>query len=204
MSQSTALGWSPSPPPLAVAWLGLAGAPGHLGLSRAPGLAASSGTAASLHADLRCLRHVHRCDLLVTLLPDDEAGALGLDGLPEAVEVHDMGHASLPIEDYGVPAPEQLEAVLDLVDDVRRYLLDGRTVVLHCRAGLGRSGTIGAIILASLWALPEEAVSRVRETQPHAVETPEQEQYVIETAYAWFRREAGRAARRRPWRPMQW
>jgi protein-tyrosine phosphatase len=198
MPPTSGTGWSPSPPLLPVTWIALAGAPGHLGMARAPGLGAARGAAAALHADVRCLRHVHHCDVLVTLLPDQEAERLGVVGLREAVSVHDIEHLHLPIEDFGVPAPDALERVLDVVDEVRHRLRDGRTVVLHCRAGWGRSGTIAAIVVASLWALPEEAVGRVRESQPNAVETLDQERYVVETSYAWFRREAARAARRRP------
>jgi hypothetical protein len=183
--------------PLVVAWIELDTAPGELGVAMAPGRRGptrSSGATwdRDLHADLRRLRHVCRCDVLVTLVPSDELDEIGLGSLEEAVTVHGIVHRSLPIRDGGVPPPEQDEAVLDLVDALRADLLAGRRVVLHCRAGFGRSGMLAALVVASLWELPEAAIARVRAAQPRAVETVQQEHYVHDAAFRWFRRHVAR------------
>ena len=177
--------------PFEVAWVDLDTAPGHLGLAMAPGRHEADGDVVlwrrDLHADLRRLRHVHRCDVLVSLLSDDELAALGIADLDDAVAVHGIEHHRFPVRDGSVPEPEQLSDVLALVDALRDRLLAGRTVVLHCRVGQGRSGMLGALVTASLWALPVEAIARVRRAQPRAVETVQQEHYVFDTAFAWFR-----------------
>jgi protein-tyrosine phosphatase len=72
-----------------------------------------------------------------------------------------------------------------------RRLRDGRTVVVHCRAGQGRSGLVAAAIVAVLGGTPAAAVERVRLAQPRAVETVSQEAYVAEAAAAWARRRLG-------------
>ena len=184
--------------PLAVAWIELETAPGELGVVMAPGRRgpmhfSSAAWQRDLHADLRRLRHVHRCDVLVTLLPSDELVELGLTDLSDAVAVHGIVHRHLAIRDGSVPAPDQDAEVLDLVDELRDHLLAGRTAVLHCRAGFGRSGMLAALLVASLWELPAQAVARVRAAQPRAVETVQQEHYVHDAAYRWFRRYAGRS-----------
>jgi ADP-ribosyl-[dinitrogen reductase] hydrolase len=189
--------------PLDVAWVALETAPGRLGLTMAPGRRSAGAPAEGpwqrdLHADLRRLRHAHRCDVLVTLLTPDELDRMGLAGLPSDVDVHGMGHRHLPIVDGSVPAPSQAEDVLHLLDDVRERILAERSVVFHCMAGLGRSGTLAALVVASLWELPHDAIARVRAAQPRAVETVQQEHYVHDAAFAWYRRHAqrrtGRAA----------
>lgn len=178
--------------PLEVAWVDLASAPGRLGVCMAPGRTGGSHFAPTvwrrdLHADLRRLRHVHRCDVLVTLLPEGELAELGLGGIADAVGVHGIDHRHLPVADGSVPSPDQQPAVLALVDELRDALLADKTVVFHCRAGFGRSGTLAAVVVASLWELPVDAIARVRSAQPRAVETVQQEHYVHDAAYAWFR-----------------
>jgi protein-tyrosine phosphatase len=186
--------------PLPVAWVELDTAPGELGVAMAPGRRGHSHFSPAawerdLHADLRRLRHVHRCDVLVTLLPLEELDELGLGSLGDAVAVHGILHRHLPVRDGGVPTPDQDDAVLDLVDELRTHLLAGRTAVLHCRAGFGRAGTLAAIVVASLWELPAEAIARVRGAQPRAVETVQQEHYVHDAAYRWFHRHVERRDR---------
>lgn len=177
--------------PFEVAWVDLDTAPGHLGLAMAPGRNEAVGDRVTwrrdLHGDLRRLRHVHRCDVLVSLLSDDELAEIGIADLDDAVAVHGIEHHRLSVRDGGVPDPDQLPAVLALVDRLRDRLLAGRTVVLHCRVGQGRSGMLAALVTASLWALPAEAIARVRRAQPRAVETVQQEHYVHDAAFAWFR-----------------
>lgn len=188
--------------PFEVAWVELDTAPGRLGLAMAPGRNEAEGDRVvwrrDLHGDLRRLRHVHRCDVLVSLLGDDELGELGIAHIDDAVAVHGIEHHRLSVRDGGVPEPAQLTVVLALIDRLREHLLAGRTVVLHCRVGQGRSGMLAALLIASLWALPAEAIARVRRAQPRAVETVQQEHYVHDTAFAWFRHHVGTHDGERP------
>jgi protein-tyrosine phosphatase len=197
--------------PFEVAWVEFDTAPGRLGLAMAPGrreaapgvtigrdpvLAADAAAAAAtaeargqrdLHSDLRRLRHVHRCDVLVSLLHDAELRELGIAELAGAVAIHGIEHHRLPVRDGSVPEPEQLADVLALIDQLRGQLLAGRTLVLHCRAGQGRAGMLAALLVTSLWELPADAIARVRRAQPRAVESVQQEHYVHDTAFAWFK-----------------
>lgn len=182
--------------PYEVAWVGIDTAPGRLGLAMAPGRHERDGERVlwvrDLHGDLRRLRHVHRCDVLVSLLTDEELEELGIGDLDHGVAIHGIEHHRLRVRDGGVPPPSELPAVLRLLDLLRERLLQGRTVVVHCRAGQGRSGMLAALLVASLWELPAEAIVRVRRAQPRAVETVQQEHYVHDTAFAWFRHHVAR------------
>eukprot|EP00913_Durusdinium_trenchii_P034016 g31843.t1 len=55
----------------------------------------------------------------------------------------------------------------------------GRRLVVHCRGGIGRAGTVASRLLVELGvATPEEALRRVRAARPGAVETWDQERCV--------------------------
>ena len=45
----------------------------------------------------------------------------------------------LPIRDFSVPTHEELRRILNTIDDALGY---GRTVFVHCRGGIGRTGTV--------------------------------------------------------------
>ena len=51
-------------------------------------------------------------------------------------------------------------------------------MLVHCRGGLGRAGTIAARLLVELGERPDEAIRRVREVRPGAIEREFQEPHV--------------------------
>ncbi len=64
-----------------------------------------------------------------------------------------------PIPDTGVP---KYRAALELVDSVVERLRSGRSVIIHCSAGISRSGMIAASVLARLGTPVPEALEGVR------------------------------------------
>ncbi len=177
--------------PYPVAWIPLPAVMGRLGIGMAPGRCdrtADAVWARDLHADLRRLRHVHKVHTLVTLLTDEEIDALGIGELGEAVAVHGIEHLRLAIKDGTAPSAEQEDATMALLHALVQRLEDGRTVVAHCRAGQGRSGTVAAMVAAALGETPSAAIARVRDVVPRAVETVVQEASVADAAVAWARR----------------
>ena len=78
----------------------------------------------------------------------------------------------IPVEDFQAPEPGQ---ILDAVHFIEEEIAKGGTVVVHCAAGLGRTGTILACYLVSQGETPEAAIQRVRAFRPGSVETDEQE-----------------------------
>jgi protein-tyrosine phosphatase len=83
-----------------------------------------------------------------------------------------------PISDFGVP---QIEEVNELVPEVLAHSNAGGNIVIHCHAGLGRTGMIAACIAKmGLGYSSEEAVLWVRQYIPGAVEVPGQEQLIRE------------------------
>lgn len=78
---------------------------------------------------------------------------------------------SLPVRDFSAPTHDQLKEFVELV---RTHGKRG-TVLVHCQGGAGRTGTFGAAWLISGGFTAERALVSVRQANPGAVETLEQE-----------------------------
>ena len=85
----------------------------------------------------------------------------------------------LPIVDVSIP-DEQFEQEWDIAGEELRSMLRRRLdVLVHCRGGLGRAGTIAARLLVELGMEPTKAIASVRAVRPGAIETSDQEKFVL-------------------------
>ncbi len=116
---------------------------------------------------------------LVTLLEESELQYLGLDILPIEVRNHELWWKHLPIKDMAIPG-QVFEQRWDLGSPaLHESLQRGECLILHCWAGLGRSGMIAARLLVEFGLDPQAAVLRVRDARPGAIQTRQQEKYVL-------------------------
>ena len=102
--------------------------------------------------------------------------SLTMRGLDERI-VREAGLRSLhiPVVDFTAPSLEQMAALVTFVNEVTQQQ---RPTVIHCAAGIGRTGTALACYLVSDGATPEAAMERVRELRPGSIETADQEALV--------------------------
>jgi len=162
------------------------GLAGPIGLTLAPGKR-NHGMAfrwvRNLDLDLARLRHTYGVDVLVTLLEAHEMPQLHIPNLLTQVQHYGMRSRWFPIPDFGTP--RSLPEFARLVREILTLAQSGETVVLHCKAGLGRSGLVAASCLTALGYPSDEAVLQVRCARPGTVETPSQEAYVDTFATYW-------------------
>ena len=155
--------------------------PGKLGITFAPGKQAPSWFGEpwqrDLDLDLQRLVEVYHTDCLVSLLEEQEYSDLKIPDLREKATALGMRVLHLPIPDGSTP-PDAV-AFQAVIQEAIALLRADKTVVVHCRGGLGRAGTITAAILITLGRSPNIAIQQVRETRPGAIENERQEQFLL-------------------------
>jgi ADP-ribosyl-[dinitrogen reductase] hydrolase len=116
---------------------------------------------------------------VVTLLEPRELTLLRVERLGEEVLRRNMRWFHIPIVDVSVPDAD-FERVWDVAgEDLRSILRRRLDVLVHCRGGLGRAGTIAARLLVELGMEPTTAIAIVRAARPGAIETNDQEKFVL-------------------------
>jgi ADP-ribosyl-[dinitrogen reductase] hydrolase len=87
------------------------------------------------------------------------------------------------IRDWGAAAivslMEHSEFWADAGPELHGRLAAGERVLIHCRAGLGRTGMIASRLLVEAGLTPVQAMMAVRRARPGTVETMPQEQYLL-------------------------
>ena len=161
--------------PLRIAAVTPADGYGRIGITLCPGKTDLHGMSGAWARDLDTD--------LVTLLEEHEFDLLEVRDLPRKVRDRHMEWWHLPIRDGKSPPARGFEDKWKVAGDALRDRLRlGFDVLVHCRGGLGRAGTIAARLLVELGERPDDAIRRVREVRPGAIETEEQEDHVAQCA----------------------
>ncbi|HYH10065.1 MAG TPA: protein-tyrosine phosphatase family protein [Thermoanaerobaculia bacterium] len=112
---------------------------------------------------------------VVCLAPNAEVVEKSPDyarAIESGVPWRQVSHA---IPDYGVP--DDVDAFRKTVDDAAAALRRGENVLVHCAAGIGRTGTFAVAVLCRLGVALPEAGSRVKAAGSSA-ETKEQRAFL--------------------------
>jgi len=117
---------------------------------------------------------------LVTLVEDHEFAPLGVADFEQSAQDSSLAWYRLPITDMTVPGPAFEAAWLRHGADIVGHLARGERIVVHCAGGLGRTGLIAAKLLIAFGTAPDEAIKKVRQARPGAIETITQETYVLD------------------------
>jgi protein-tyrosine phosphatase len=117
-------------------------------------------------------------DMVVSLLERDEISELGLQREAELCRSSGIEFLSFPIPDRGVP--ENGAGALQIASSIASGIADGRSVAIHCRAGIGRSSMIAACALICSGVEASDALERIKDARGLTVpDTDEQRDWII-------------------------
>ena len=126
-----------------------------------------------------CQQLVERdVSLLVSLLADEDIRSLALQDEPVAAAGQGLEFTHFPIVDFGLPEPVAFRV---LVSELCAALERGTSIAIHCRAGIGRTGTLASCILKGLGHPSEDAMERVAAARGMSIpDTESQRQFIQE------------------------
>lgn len=117
-------------------------------------------------------------ELIVVLTEPAEYHVFAGMDLVSFYEGAGMDVIHVPIPDHGLPPDRKAfrEAVREIVQQGHK----GRSIAIHCLAGIGRTGTILACLARqNLGYSGRDAIHWVRKYIPNALENARQEQFVL-------------------------
>ena len=157
---------------------------GRIGVTLCPGKTDPNGISGAWKRDLDTdLDAIQRwgATAVVTLIEKREFDLLKVRDLPTKVRDRHMEWWHLPIQDGKSPPARGFEDRWAVAGEALRDRLRlGFDVLVHCRGGLGRAGTVAARLLVELGAHPDRAIRSVRNVRPGALETEDQEDHVAQ------------------------
>lgn len=154
---------------------------GRIGMSYCPGRYLRGwglmGGQRDLEKDLERIRR-WGARTMVTLVQEPELQTLGVPQMATTVPARGFDWFHAPILDFSAPGSAFELAWAEAGPLIRERLRQGEDVLLHCRAGLGRTGTVAARVLLEFGHDPESAIATVRRARQGTVENAEQVEYV--------------------------
>jgi protein-tyrosine phosphatase len=107
-----------------------------------------------------------------------EVGELELGAEAELCQARGIEFISLPIPDRRLPPSS--EAFVDLARQLEARLAKGSTILLHCRAGIGRSGKLAATVLILAGVDAQPTLKRIQTARGCPIpDTGEQRDWII-------------------------
>lgn len=133
-----------------------------------------------LEGEIESLREMG-VDVMVSTLTDEEIVEVSLTEEPLYCAQNGIEFLRFPIPDH--TAPPLSDRLIRFVDQLSQRLAAGKSVAVHCRAGLGRSTTIAACLMVSDGIDPSSACEIISAARGFTVpETEEQRDLVMQFA----------------------
>ena len=112
--------------------------------------------------------------VIVSLLERHEIEELGLKNEENFCFRHDLHFIHFPIKDRGLP--QDLKKVNELIDECRELRTQGKSIVVHCRMGIGRSSIIAGAVLLEKGGSVKQMLEKISEVR--GLKVPDTEEQV--------------------------
>ena len=118
-------------------------------------------------------------EMVITLVEEFELNQLGVMMLVSGLKERGMIWRHFPIRNMHAPDPADIPRLENLISDTAAILANDGMVVIHCHAGLGRTGLFAATLLRSFGITSDKAMAIVRSHRPGSIESTVQENFVL-------------------------
>ena len=160
-----------------------------LGMSHCPGRRGIDGAgrqwARVLEADLQAIQ-TWGASAVLSLVEPQELARLGVPDFAQAIAGTPLQWWPVPITDMATPGHATLAAWRAHGPALLQALNSGQRVLVHCAAGLGRTGMLVAKLLVLHGAGADQAIDQVRRVRPGTIETEAQAEWVRHGELAAF------------------
>ena len=113
----------------------------------------------------------------MSLLTKTELSALKIKDFKKNIKMQGFQHYTEEIEDLGVPSQIRMNSFKRLIKNIISEIRRDNNVLIHCNAGMGRSGLVAGVILQEMTEL-REPIEYVRKFRKGAIETRGQEEFI--------------------------
>jgi len=168
------------PEPNKIDTIAVPGTVGCMGLVACPGVRVHQTTGVSrkhLVADIEELKN-WGANGVISLIEAHEFKLNKVEELPQMLADAGIWNLHLPIIDMEITDQKFEDEWAVQGERIRHALRIGERVALHCYAGLGRTGMIGARLLVEMGMDNEEAIRAVRAPNPRRIQTKRQSMFV--------------------------
>lgn len=117
-------------------------------------------------------------DVVVSLLEPAEIVELDLGREELICREKGIGYLSFPIRDYGVPVSRT--DAQKLSGELADLLRAGKSVVVHCRQGIGRSSIIAALVLGAIGYAAHDAFELIVQARGRPVPDTDEQRIWVE------------------------
>lgn len=124
-----------------------------------------------IDADLNAI-HAVGINTIVCLLEWHEMQEMGVIDYVRKAKSRGFIFYHFPIRDLSCPNLSQSKTI---IPKILNLLLRGNKILVHCREGLGRAGTICACCISALGYTPQKSIELVRKCRRGAIQTTQQE-----------------------------
>ena len=130
----------------------------------------------SLKNDLNSIWN-QEINCIVSLITKDELKKLDINDFDKTITEYGFEHYSVEIQDLGIPSTNQLGTFKILTKNIIVAIKTEKKVLIHCNAGVGRSGLFAGILVKEMTDI-NHPIDYIRKFRKGAIETKEQEEFI--------------------------
>lgn len=108
-------------------------------------------------------------DVIISMLETEEVESFNLEREAEFCAENGIEFISIPVKDRSIPNID--ESFLQMIERLKKLLLEGKKIGIHCRQSVGRAPLMAAVLMISFGINPTEAFLQL--SLARGVEVPE-------------------------------